>query len=306
MKFYNFGRKIEQKVKRVTIPNLTEEEEDKLEKNLIWIFAFRRSGTTWLANELLSHQTKFMDEPLIGLHLGRYETTQKGVSRTIDVQKDLPNYFFSNQYRDTWKFYLRKLILARIYSQFKTLEHKIVIKEPNGSYASDIISECLPDSKIIVILRDGRDVIDSSLNALKKGGWENKRGKVELTKKNRIERLKMTAKMWNFCMDTVMKCYDSHSKENKMMLRYEKLRYDTLEELKRIYEFVGIRINEDQLNKIVEKSKFENIPEDQKGDGKFKRFATPGKWKENFSDEELDILEQIIGENLKKLGYSSE
>ena len=92
-------------------------------------------------------------------------------------------------------------------------------------------------------------------------------------------------------MDTVMKCYDSHSKENKMMLTYEKLRYDTLEELKRIYEFVGIRINEDQLNKIVEKSKFENIPEDQKGDGQFKRFATPGKWKENFSDEEYDILD---------------
>ena len=189
MKLYKFAHKVENKLKGETIPNLTPEEENKLEQNLIWIFAFRRSGTTWLAKELLSHQTKFLDEPLIGLHLGRFEVTKEGITRTIDKMRDQPNYFFSEFYQNTWKFFLRKLILARIYSQFKTLDHKIVIKEPNGSYASDIIGKCFPNSKIIVILRDGRDVIDSSLNALKKGGWENKRGKIELNPKNKMERM---------------------------------------------------------------------------------------------------------------------
>ena len=75
---------------------LSEEEELALEKNLVWVFADRRSGTTWLAKELLSHQTKIMDEPLIGLHLGgrvflrphlwSLEATD-GFARTINLQK---------------------------------------------------------------------------------------------------------------------------------------------------------------------------------------------------------------------------
>lgn len=45
---------------------LSPDEENQLEKNLVWIFASRRSGTTWLGRDLLSYKTKFMNEPLIG------------------------------------------------------------------------------------------------------------------------------------------------------------------------------------------------------------------------------------------------
>jgi len=152
---------------------LTTEEESIFEKNLVWIFADRRSGTTWL-KELLSYKTKSMDEPLIGLHLGRSILAKDCFVRTFDQQKDRPDYFFSESFTDVWKFFLRKLILNRIYVQFNNLADKIVLKEPTGSMAADIIAECLPNSKIIILLRDGRDVVDSKIDESSSEGWELK------------------------------------------------------------------------------------------------------------------------------------
>jgi len=282
---------------------LSKDQEDLQEKNLIWIFAYRRSGTTWLANELLSHNTRFMDEPLLGLHIGRTQLMKKGIQSTFEIQKHRNDYFFAEEYQNTWKFYLRKLILNRIYSQFHDLTHKIVIKEPTGSYGADILASCLPNSKIIIMLRDGRDVMDSVLDALKEGGWENEKGHITLSLKNRIEKLQVQCNHWNFVIDCILKAYEFHNKDRRLILKYEDLRKDTLNELKKNYNFCQIQIGDETLKQLVEKSKFENIPQNERGSGKFKRFASPGKWKENFTDEETKIIENIIGNTLQKLGY---
>jgi len=50
--------------------DLSEGQEGELEKNLVWIIGPPRSGTTWLGTQLLSFQTKSMNEPQLGLHLG--------------------------------------------------------------------------------------------------------------------------------------------------------------------------------------------------------------------------------------------
>lgn len=296
----NGKKKIENLNKKT---ELSKQEESILEKNLIWIFAYRRSGTTWLANELLSHNTKFMDEPLLGFHIGRADLMKNGLERILEREKHRDDYFFSEKYKDAWKYYLRKLILNRIYSQFNDLTHKIIIKEPTGSYAADILANTLPNSKIIILLRDGRDVLDSVLDALQKGGWENQRGHITLTPEKRIQTLKQKCYQWNFVMDCIMKSYELHNKDRRLLLKYEDLRYDTLNILKKIYDFCEIQIAEEHLKKIVEKSKFENIPQNERGSGKFKRFATPGKWKENFTEEEVKMMENLIGETLHKIGY---
>ena len=48
---------------------------------------------------------------------------------------------------------------------------------------------------------------------------------------------------------------------------------------------------------------FENIPDEEKGSGKVTRYANPGKWKNNFSDQEKNLIDQLMGETLYKLGY---
>ena len=98
--------------------NLSPEQESILEKNLVWILASPRSGTTWLSVQLLSHGTHLFGEPLIGEHLASIRDLGGKPVRRIDDAKNRPDYFFSEKYKNTWKFYLRKLILHRIYAQF--------------------------------------------------------------------------------------------------------------------------------------------------------------------------------------------
>lgn len=301
---------IEENYKLVTqyvIPRLSElnrEEEEILEKNLVWIFGSRRSGTTWL-RDLLSHKTKYWNEPLIGRIFDFVrESSLDPFRRYIDTQNNDNSYFFSPNYKETWKFYLRKLILNRIYSQFQDLTSKIVIKEPNGTMGADILSLCLPNSKFIFLLRDGRDVIDSIVDGRKKNSWETIEKNLQpITKNNRISFITDKSSEWVKTMEIFWKTYISHQKELKFLIRYENLLNKTSYELKKIYDFIEIEVSNNEISQIVKKFGYENIQDNMKGEGKFVRIASPGRWKKNFSKKEADILNNIMRKTLKRIGY---
>ena len=287
---------------------LTESEEDELEKNLVWIFASARSGTSWLGMELLSYETFSINEPQIGLHLGmKQNKSRDNLVRNIEMFEDNPDYFFSNRFQNTWYYFLRKLILNRIYAQFNTTKVKIIIKEPNGSLGADLLIKCLPKSLMIFLLRDGRDVIDSSIDARRSKSWATKQYNltpISDEKELRLVEIENMAKGWNNLMFILKSCYAHHDPKLKIKIKYEDLLQNTSSELKKIYDFIGIDISEDKLNKIIQKYSFDKISEDKKGSGKVTRSATPGKWKENFSEEEQKIMQDIMGKTLSDLGYS--
>ena len=89
----------------------------------------------------------------------------------------------------------------------------------------------------------------------------------------------------------------------RYLLYYEDLIANTTQELKKLYQFLEIDIDEKKLNNIVEKYSFENIPQEKKGKGKFRSFASPGKWKENFSNDEKEVMNNILKDTLQKMGY---
>lgn len=287
------------------VNDLTPEEENQLEKNLVWIFGGRRSGTTWLGKQLLSHKTHYIHEPTLADHLGvqRNPGTNELVRR-IDVRKGFKNYFFAEAYKNTWLHYLRKLILHRIYAQINDLTKKIIVKEPTTLLdISDIISECMPSCKIIFLIRDGRDMIDSLLDARQEGGWLAKTKNAIIQKKQRPSFIQRRAKIWLNQTENLLKTYQKSPKENGFLVKYEKLRKNTFEISSEIYSFLNIDISEAELKAIITKFSYENIKEDEKGKGKFIRSASPGKWKENFSDNEKKIMNDVMGKMLNSIGY---
>jgi len=291
-----------------TVPRpkeLTAEEESILEHNIVWIFGSPRSGTSWLATELLSFKTKVINEPHLEDHLAaRLPGINNQIIKWVDRRKSYPDYFFSDAHKETWLFYLRKLILNRIYSQIQDLSKIIIIKSPGSFGASDIISECLPNSKVIILLRDGRDVIDSLLDARGKNGFMNIDLDPITSSNDRFSFIQFRTRMWVKLMENLLKTCTIHSEKLQMVVKYEDLRKKTKEELQKIYRFIGIDIGNEKLEEITEKYSFENIPDKMKGKGKFARSASPGSWQENFSEEEKNILEKIMGETLRKLGYN--
>ena len=57
------------------------------------------------------------------------------------------------------------------------------------------------------------------------------------------------------------------------------------------------------LENIAERHSFEKIKPEYKGSGKFHRSATPGKWRDSFTQKEKDVMESIMGTTLRKVGY---
>jgi len=166
-----------------------------------------------------------------------------------------------------------------------------------------MIAECLPNAKIIVILRDGRDVLDSKIDSKQSGGWATSTGHPNIIKEKRLGFIKSRSQYWVKMIQVITKCYDNHDKNLRFLLKYEELLKNTHEILQKIYDFIGIKIQKEELEKIIERYSFKNIPEKDRGSGKFRRFATPGKWKKNFSYEEIKIVEKIMFDTLHDLGY---
>jgi hypothetical protein len=283
---------------------LTFDEELMLEKNIVWVFGFYRSGTTWLGTQLLSYNTHIMPEPGINEHLGIHWETNDDVVRKFDRHYDEPSYFFSKRYEDVWKYYLRKLILHRIYYQFSDLEHKIIIKEPALVGGFDIISRCLPNSKIIFLIRDGRDIVDSHLDSFLPDSWGSNEFGIMVDENSRIPIITNIAKKWVKLNKILLKTFENHPVENRIMINYENLRQNTADELQKLYSFIGLDIKREIVEHISNEFSFENIPSELKGRGKFNRFATPGMWKEHFSPSEKLLMDEIMGKMLHSLGYN--
>jgi hypothetical protein len=71
--------------------------------------------------------------------------------------------------------------------------------------------------------------------------------------------------------------------------------------MKRIYSDLEIPVDEGELARSVEKHSWENIPEEEKGEGKFHRKAEPGGWREDLTPEQVEIVERVAGPLLGEL-----
>jgi len=274
---------------------LSNAEADSLEQQICWILGSGRSGSTWLGTQLLkTNETLIWDEPYVGASFPMVEQWQKNRGS---------NYFFSPKSQKSWKPLLKKLILNRVFYEFQTIDKKIIVKEPNSGQGMGIILSSLPNSKFLFLLRDGRDVVDSQIDAHSKGSW-NEDGVNWVKNQNREKRIELFSKGWTKSIESVYNSFQKHDSNKKLLVKYEDLLQNTLSELKRIYEFLHIEMSDDRLKKITEKYAFKNIPSEKKGQGKFFRKATQGEYQETFSDKEQDLMISIMGKTLEKLDYN--
>jgi len=311
---------------------LNENEELLLEKKILWLCAPPRSGTTWLGTRLLNHPSNIIwNEPWLGFHLGvlrggltpakdfdkkspegsssvDYDQTQKKeitikyqFDRIIDIQSTNAEYFFSPHHKNNWLPYLRKLILARTYSHAQSISKNIIIKDPVSSNGTDIISECMPNSKLLFLIRDGRDEVDSRLDMHNPGSWAKL--KPFVTEKDRLDGIAYYSKLWDVNTKNIKKGFDNHNSKLKILIKYEELIKNTFEELKKIYDFLEVKISNEELKNLIGMYDFKNIPDSEKGSGKFNRSAKVGGWKDNFNKEEQSLMNSIMSETLKKFGY---
>lgn len=289
---------------------------DRREDRLVWIFGSSRSGSTWLLRMLGSLDgVAPIDDPHLGHHLGVWRPISLAWATaehppeltTLDrVKHDKASYFFSDRYRHAWEPALRRLIVERFDAEARDLcpegDPLVVVKEP-GSHVADHLVRMFPGSRLVFLLRDGRDVVDSWLAAYRAGSWALDEGAFPVTDEGREALVRWQSAVWAFRTGLVRRVFDAHPAEHRVLVRYEDLVADPARELARIAEVVPLRAAPDDLARVAEEHAFHRVPPSERGAEKAIRSATPGRWRHNLTPAEHAAMHEVMGRELRRHGY---
>jgi hypothetical protein len=269
-------------------------------ENIVWIFGTGRSGSTWLGSIMGSLDGCAMwNEPLVGNLFGNFYYFRVG-ERKLGKHSIL-----GEPYKETWLGPMRDLVLGGAAARFPEVigGGYLIIKEPNGSIGSPLLMEALPESRMIFLIRDPRDVVASSMDARSEGSWlQGRREAQRRTSKpdrNPNAYARMRAYSYVQQIEKTGQAYRAHG-GRKVMVRYEDLRANTMSTMRRIYSALEMPVAEAELARSVEKNSWENIPEEEKGEGKKRRKAKPGGWREDLTPRQVEIVEDITAPLLEE------
>ncbi len=266
-------------------------------ENVVWVLGSGRTGSSWLTFMMgaLPDHTRW-NEPLIGYLFGHlyYERAW--------TRQDARHFILANDYGEFWLNAIRSLVLDGGLARFpeRAGGGYLVIKEPHGSVGAPLLMRALPESRMVFLVRDPRDVMASTLDAQRQGSRPSERRttkRPELFEKNtKADRrpdafVKGQAKTYLQDIERTWQAYEAHE-GHKVLVRYEDLRADTLGTMKQIYSTLGIPIGEEKLARVVEERSWENVPEGEKGPGTLRRKATPGGWREDLTPKQIEIVER--------------
>ena len=272
-------------------------------ENVIWIFCVSRSGSTWLRSilsELLP--CRVWEEPKVGQLFGEF------YNRAQEGQLGSTSFVMGDPTRRGWIKSLRSFVLetSRYSNPSIRAGHYLLVKEPDGAVGAPLLMEALPESRMILLVRDPRDVAASALDATRKGSWmyemqdEARRRKNTRAGAGLDHFIKVRANTYLQNIGNAKKAYDAHA-GRKILVRYEDLRADATGTVRNICTALELSVSEPELARAVDKHSWSSIPDREKGAGKFYRRGSAGGWREDLTPEQIEIVESRTAPLLKEL-----
>ena len=265
-------------------------------ENVVWIFCTARSGSTWLRSMLDDLvDGEVWEEPKVGRLFGEFYTRAK------QTQLGRVDYVLGDPTREAWTQALRDFVLRTAWASHPSVTpgRYLIVKEPGGAVGAPLLMDALPESRMVLLVRDPRDFAASVLDAVKEDGWmyegmdERARRNLD-TEKDVLRYLRALSRQYVRQISNGKKAFDSHE-GRKILLKYDDLRTDTLGAMRRLCAELALPVDEERLAGVVGKHSWENVPESERGAGKFHRKATSGGWREDLTPEQARVVEDITG-----------
>jgi hypothetical protein len=260
-----------------------------------------------------------IDETGLGHHLGVWRPIALAwqspgppeLTTFKKIKEERKDYFFNEEYEHVWRPGLERLFRERLEHQLDNSEpgwredsKRVVIKEPGGSHMASELASITPGSRLVFLLRDGRDVVDSWLDAYREGTWAAEDGAYAVSQEERIGFIRWQAAVWKYRTEAVQAAYDAHQPDRRIKVRYEDLLADTHKHLASILGTLDLDDSSELIDGLVEAEAHRNVPKDRKGSGHEIRFAKPGTWQEHMTEEEVAAMEDVLGDRLVTDGYA--
>ncbi len=265
------------------------------EDRIAWIIGCGRTGSTWLA-EMLGDLPKIRrwHEPYFGRFLKHLNERPEELERRSS--------FFSARHQEVWLEGIRELFFKMVrdrYPQFS--RHSLAIKEVNTPELYSWLDRLFPVGRMILLVRDPLDILDSYLDLQKPGSWNTRFGDSAAAAPE--ARVRRTAEHIRHSMSLAVDAYDAFPIMQRLRIAYEDLLDDPLPHLAACGDLVSVKINPRVALQVVEKHRFENYK--KTGELEFRRRGQAGVWKdsENLSEELLPIAQEILGPLRGRLGY---
>ena len=224
-----------------------------------------------------------------------------------------PTYLLAREYESTWRPRVRGLILSRLHAaEQRALEAlprmdrspTVVVKETPTSHGADRVMRMIPRSRIVMMVRDPRDVVDSLMHAFGPGGFmAGQHGTRFETVQQRIDGVVAAAKLWSMSIDVTSAAIEAHDPALVRTLRYEDLLADPVGELGSLLTWLGHERGDSELAEAVEMCSLAQLAADQHDKGRPVRGAPPGSWRESLTGRELEALREVVGDRITTLGY---
>jgi len=267
------------------------------EDRIAWIFGCGRTGSTWLA-EMLGDFPKIRrwHEPYFGRLLRHVH------DRPEDLQR--PSSFFSTKHQEIWLKGIRELFFSMVHDRYPQFgRHGLVIKEVNTPELSGWLRALFPAGRMILLVRDPFDILDSYLDLQKPGSWNERFGdpSAPLSEAN----VRRTAGHIRSTMSSAIDAYEAFPIAQRLRLSYEELLQDPVPRLLACGDLISVKIDPEVAARVADKHQFQKYK--KTGTPQFRRHGKAGVWRgsKNFAPEVVQVAQEVLGPLRGRLGYSN-
>lgn len=260
------------------------------ERSIVGIHGVPRSGTSWLGQLInASPKVNFKFQPLFSYAFKNYINESSSKERIL-------KFFDEISISDDDFINLRDKDLLGEYPSFKkdqTLTH-LVFKQVRYHFLIEHLINTIPEIKFVLIIRNPLEVLNSWRKASREFNpkWDFQKEWLNADLKNLGRKEEYFGyQKWKQASELFLRLSQQYP-ANVILVLYNELNLDTKTELKRIYDFIELELENQVLEFVKEsKSKVKHHPNSV--------FKSSHNSKELYQREIPEKIQQLIAEDMK-------